>query len=159
MAAVDFFRVEPRHVDYVAEHMREADVAEVIATTGTTDMHEALETALAASNDAWTLDRLDGSGTACIFGIAPCGALLTPYAAPWLLGTPILDRYPGVLIRNTRRYLADVRERYPMLVNFVDARNTASLKYLAAVGFDIDAPVEMGADGLFFHRFHMGTPD
>lgn len=95
----------------------------------------------------------------CIFGYVPQGPILTPMASPWMLGTALLERNAGGLIRSTRAYVAAWREQYPLLVNFVDARNTASVRYLKAVGFTLDEPAPFGHAGLPFHRFHMGLAD
>jgi hypothetical protein len=100
---------------------------------------------------AWDDDRL-----VAIFGHAPLGPILTPMASPWLLGTPLLARHAGVLVRLSRQYVAAWREQHPLLVNFVDVRNVASIRYLKAVGFTLDEPAPFGVMGLPFHRFHKG---
>lgn len=143
-------------LDELARSLRLTDRAELAAAHGAgADPRDVLTASAVTSCEVHTAYADDGLW--CIFGIAPLGGLLTPLAAPWQLGTPTAGRHPAALIRETRRYLAEVKERYPVLVNFVDARNTPSLRYLKAVGFVIDAePQPYGVAGLPFHRFHMG---
>jgi hypothetical protein len=143
--------------DYVAEHIRDADRAEIQALLGPVNVREALHDSLMASCDTWAAERADGGGTLCLFGIKSIGPLLTPIASPWCIGTPVLDRLPSVLVKHSRRYFAEVRELYPLLVNFVDARNTASIRFLERVGFTIDEPSVMGAEQRPFHRFSHGV--
>ena len=104
---------------------------------------------------AWSPDER----LVAIFGVVKLGPILSPMAAPWLLGTPLLTHHTGDLVRLSRQYVAAWREHYPLLVNFVDARNTASIRYLKAVGFTLDEPAPFGHAGLPFHRFHMGLAD
>jgi hypothetical protein len=41
-------------------------------------------------------------------------------------------RYPGALTKITRHYVGLFKERWPVLLNYVDARNTASVRWLSA---------------------------
>lgn len=118
------------------------------------DLSSILDESYRLSSEVFRADGPDGLW--CLFGIRPIGSLLTPVAAPWQLGTEIASAHPIALVNETKRYIHRVRERYAVLVNYVDARNTPSLRYLHAVGFSIDPPAPVGSAGLPFHRFHMG---
>jgi hypothetical protein len=155
-SVVDFVRLEPRHVLQVAREIREADRQELIAAHGDPSMFAILEKSIAVSKDIWAAQEEDNQDAICIFGIAPIGGLLTPVAAPWLIGTDRVGAHASALIRASRKYILSVRERYPTLVNFVDSRNTDSIKYLKALGFTLDEAQPFGAAELPFHRFHMG---
>lgn len=147
----------PTRADEVelAAGLREADLAEMLAAHGgRASPIELIADSVAAS--AAPLTATDKGGVVAIFGVAPIGTILTPYAAPWLLGTSRLDHHAGGLVRLTRHYLKEWHKQYPHLVNFVDARHEASLRYLRAVGFTFDEAAPYGAEGLPFHRFHMG---
>lgn len=134
------------------ERMRARDRDEVEASNG--DVWKALEDSLRMSDDPVTLRDLQGNLVA-IFGVAPC-TLLSDTAAPWLLGTNLMQAYPKEVLRDARRYIAFARERYPRLVNYVDARNGPSIRWLRRIGFKIDPPAPFGVAGLPFHRFSMG---
>lgn len=131
---------------------------EVRAAQGDRDFAEVIAESVAQSVDPLTVVEPSGR-VVCIFGHVPLGPILTPMAAPWCLATDRMFQHPGDLVRISRAYFADWRERYPLLVNFVDARNTASIRYLKLVGFTLDEPAPFGVAGLPFHRFHMGLAD
>ena len=138
----------------LCDDLRAADERELLAAYGRPCVDviaESIERSIEPLA-AWdTADRL-----IAIFGRAPVGPILTPMASPWLLGTSLLEQHAGILVRLSRQYVAAWREQHPLLVNFVDVRNTASIRYLKAVGFEFDEPAPFGAEGLPFQRFSMG---
>lgn len=93
-----------------------------------------------------------------IYGAAPM-TFLSTQGALWLMGTPLMRRYAGKVFHDAKLFVAHAREHYPVLVNYVDARNTESIRWLAALGFTIDPPQPFGVKQLPFHRFHMGLND
>lgn len=90
-----------------------------------------------------------------VYGVASAG-WLSDYGALWLIGTPLMRKYAGRVLHDAKLFVAHAREHYPSLVNYVDARNTESVRWLAALGFTIDPPQPFGVKQLPFHRFHMG---
>lgn len=146
-----------RAIAMLERDLRPADVAELDAAQGRPIGDVVVESYM-QSPEVWAWWS-DDDELIAVFGYVPLGPILTTMAAPWMLGTPLVERHAGALIRSTRHYVAAWRERYPLLVNFVDARNTASIRYLRRVGFTLDEPAPFGAAGLPFHRFHMGLAD
>lgn len=144
--------VAPGDVDELAANLREADREEVIAQTGR-DPSEAIAHSIAMSSPCWTA-RIDGE-LAAIFGCAPV-SLIGPIGMPWLLGTPVLDRHPRAVISYSRPYLAVMFDAYPQMLNWVDARNERSIRWLKALGFRFHDAAPHGPLGLPFHRFDMG---
>lgn len=116
------------------------------------NVRDALAESVLRSTKAWTWTA-DGEPIA-IFGVAPV-ALLGGIGAPWLLGTDRVPRFPRVLVREGRRYVAEMLGLFPHLVNYVDARNVVSVRWLARLGFKVHEPQPYGAAGLPFHRFEM----
>lgn len=57
--------------------------------------------------------------------------------------------------RENRKYLSSLLERYDMLFNYVDARHTASIRWLRRLGFSMEPAAPFGVDGVPFHRFEM----
>jgi hypothetical protein len=102
---------------------------------------------------SWT-GTVDGQ-VACIFGVVPIN-YLAGQGAPWLLGTPLIDRYRGAFIRRNRTYIARMLAVFPTLLNVVDARNVKSIAWLQHMGFTICPPMPLGVAGLPFHPFVMG---
>lgn len=143
----------PGDIAYIAENLRKADRQEVIAATGATSMKEAIAEAVLRSSHCWTGALPDGEPVT-IFGVAPV-ALLGSVGSPWMLGTERMFDFPRVLMGEGRRYLTRMLRLYPHLVNYVDARNARSVRWLARVGFTVHEPQPFGEAGLPFHRFEM----
>lgn len=158
MAAVDLRPAAAADVATLARELRAADRDELLASTGSDDVRAIVADSVRRSVAPLAAVDPDGRLIA-LFGHAPVGTILTPLAAPWLLGTDLVSRNAGILIKLSREYVALWREHFPLLVNFVDARNRASIRYLKRVGFTLDDPAPHGALGLPFHRFHMGLAD
>lgn len=68
----------------------------------------------------------------CIGG---CSPVSEGVAAPWLLGTSLLDCYFLTLHREAVPRVAAMREKYPHLRNVVDARQTRVITWLKRLGF------------------------
>lgn len=134
-------------------NLRTADRRELEAAHGP-DIGPVIDRALAASVDAWAATA--SGRLLALFGVAPID-LLAGLGAPWLLGTDGLDRRARDLVRIGRAYVAAVRDSFPCLVNFVDARNAASIRWLQRIGFSVAAePQPLGRNGEAFRRFWLG---
>lgn len=128
--------------------MREEDRNELVANVGY-PYAPTVWNGLRDATRAWTM--LIGNNVAAVFGVSPRpepGA-----GAPWLLGTELLRRYGGRLVRFGPCYVGEMLTLYPVLVNHVDARNTRSIAWLRRLGFTIDAPAPIGPYGELFHAF------
>lgn len=141
----------PGDAERLTENMRQADRDEVVASTGD-NVLRAVRLSIGAS-ESCKVAECDG-GLLCIWGIAPL-SLLSDEAAPWLLGTPAIYRHARLLTRTARGYCQDALGRYQLLANYVDARNTASIRWLRRIGFELQPPEPHGVAGLPFHRFEM----
>lgn len=68
----------------------------------------------------------------------------------WAVFTKAIERHPIAFLRESRR----LAETFPCTVeNYVDARNTAAVKWFRWLGFEVSEPVPYGANGELFHRF------
>jgi hypothetical protein len=155
-AVVEFGPASPAQLDDLVAELRAADRAELEAAHGSSDIATIVRESVASTVEPLCATDEEGYVLA-VFGVAPLGPLLTPVGAPWLLGTDRISRHGATLIRASRDYIAGMAQHFPVMVNFVDARNADSIKYLKAVGFTLDAAEPFGALGLPFHRFHKGT--
>jgi hypothetical protein len=144
------------HVPALLADMRPLDWQEATASAGP-DIATTVANSVRLSHNPWVVFDDEGALLA-IFGVAPYN-LMSDTGAPWLLGTRKLDRHSKTLTTVSRRYLAEMQEFFPKLVNYVDVRNTPSIRWLKRVGFAIDAPAPHGVKGEPFHRFHMGSDD
>lgn len=136
---------------HLHNNMRKADWDEVEAATG--DVMGALLTGAKTSN--WLEACIIDGELACIFGLAPLHGLLGRLAAPWMLGTPVIDRNRSVLISESKRYRDRMLSEYPHLLNCVDARNKKSIRWLRWLGFTIHPAKPYGEAQLPFHLFEM----
>jgi hypothetical protein len=135
----------------LAVGLRECDFEEAFAVAGP-NIHATLRAAIRASDLCWTVTRNDK-----IVFVIGCARVSDGLGSPWLMATSLVDRFPGALTKITKRQVAVMRESYPALVNYVDARNVASHRWLERIGFTVAAePEPFGLYGRPFHRFTMG---
>jgi hypothetical protein len=94
---------------------------------------------------------VQGSATpAALFGIGP--SLEKGTGVPWLLATEEIERHPVTFYRVSKRLFPKVAAGYDRLVNWVDARNTLSLRWLVWLGLTMEPAAPFGVLGLDFHR-------
>jgi len=137
-------------VEALAACMRWQDELETRSATGM-ERRDVLRQSVAASSDVYAVE-VDGAVVA-IFGVAPC-ALLSATASPWLLaGKGFPGAHAKTLLRESQYFVAQWLERFPILENYVDARNTPSLRYLKSLGAVFDPPAPYGPYGTHFIRF------
>lgn len=134
--------------------IRAADRAECWAAAKW-EPEEALWVGLAVSDPCLTA-LVDGS-VVCIFGVVPV-SILGGRGSPWLIGTDLLERHALIFLRQSRACIAQWSQEYALLSNYVDARNTAAMRYLRWLGFTLAPAAPFGPLGLPFHRFIMETP-
>lgn len=129
--------------------MRKEDRAEVASSSGMPPV-AALRDCLAKSSHANTA-LVDGR-VICMFGVAPhpeeWGSGFV-----WVLGSDLVVEHRRIFARLSRKYLASMLAIYPRLMNAVDARYTASVRWIEWLGFDLSEPVPIGKDGALFRVF------
>lgn len=154
MANVLIRELQPGDAEALLADLRPADAAECDALVGRGKRAETLAASIEQSLACWVLEV--NGGVAAIFGVAPVSAL-GGQGLPWMLGTPLIDRFPGAFIRRCRPYIARMLAVCPSLVNVVDARNVRSIAWLKRMGFTVLPAQPMGAEGLPFHPFFMNA--
>lgn len=142
----------PGDAEELAAHLRDQDRDELTAA-GHDDALGCIEQSIRMSRLCWTA-RVDGE-LACIFGVAPIGTVLDPRGACWMLGTPLVPKHRGILARLAPRYIQQMLEAYPHLVNQVHAENTIATRWLRKMGFVLQPPVPIAPHGELFHFFEM----
>lgn len=144
---------EAAHIRTIARRMRKADREEIRASSGRSP-RAALKFSLEKSTEAWTI-IMDGRAEV-MFGVGDIN-VLAGIGAPWLLGTDEFERHYIAILRGSMKWTRQLFSRYSTLRNFVDARNTASLRYLRWLGFTIFDPVFVG--GYDFYPFELRSAD
>ncbi|TCS05303.1 MULTISPECIES: hypothetical protein [unclassified Rhizobium] len=149
-AEIAIIPARPGHIRTIAERMRQADREEVFAASGRSPL-SALSFSHRHSSLAWTA-LFDGRPEV-MWGVGDIN-ILTGIGAPWLLGTDAVEESFRAFLRISRDWPAQLLSRYRLLRNFVDARNTVSLRWLEWLGFRLFEPVEI--NGHPFRLFEMG---
>jgi hypothetical protein len=137
----------------LAARMRPGDIAEVEAATGS-DPERAVRLGIAESDPAFLLAADFDGELGAVFGVAPV-SLATGSGSIWMLGTTVMDGNGRSLGLVARRYVEEALQAYPVLFNYVDARNAPSLRLIRWLGFEIAPARPFGARGLPFHRFEL----
>lgn len=141
------------HVRTIARRMRQADRDEVFAASGRSPA-QALCFSLRKSALAWTA-LIDGRAEA-MWGVGDIN-VLAGVGAPWLLGTDEVPRYFIHFLRASVGFRDQLLERYATLRNFVDDRNTVSIRWLAWLGFTLHDPAMFR--GHAFRMFELRSGD
>jgi hypothetical protein len=141
--------VAPTTAEHVARlELRPADAAEVAAFGMTRE--EALHDSVARS--IWSETYLVDGVPAAIVGLGR-SALVGGHGVPWMLASPICERYRKLLLLEGRRQVARMRAEAPPLVNYVHAVNYRAIRWLRWLGFTLE-PAQRLARG-WFHRFSL----
>lgn len=138
-------QVELAHLAQAAADMREADRLEVLASDGHSPAG-ALVASCGVSEfvRALFIER----ELAAVFGVR---RLQSGAALPWVLTTTVVDRHPMAFWRASKHVVRELRKRYPVLVQCIDARHAQALRWAARLGFELAKdPHPCGVSGLPF---------
>lgn len=152
-ADIQIVRARAAHIRTIAERMRQADRDEVWAASRETPVG-ALMYSLRKSSVAWTA-LVDGRPEV-MWGVGDIN-ILAGVGAPWLLGTDAVEKHSVAFLRRSADFRAQLLARYSVLRNFVDDRNTVSIRWLKWLGFKLSDPVEM--NGHWFRLFELRADD
>lgn len=131
----------------LAPRMRQSDRDEVLASAGFTPF-EALVKSLELSDRAYSLRF--GAELGAMYGVA-AHRNVRGVGVPWLLTSTEVDRYPVAFLRQSKPALEEMLGMYDALINYVDARYTAALRWAKWLGFHVADPMPFGVAGLPFH--------
>ncbi len=141
------------HAHEMALVMREADREEVWASGHFTPL-EALLVSLEASPEP-KAGLADGK-VFCMYVIGQ-QTLVSNWGCPWLLTAEDLPNHAREFLRRNKEYMVEVRSKYRLLLNYVDARNTMSVRWLIWLGFLVGEPQPFGVENRLFRPFRMET--
>ena len=150
----DLRRVSPdtagAWADYIGANMRQSDIDEVRASSAITST-EAMHFSLSLSTIAFCVES-DTQGPCAMFGAAPGG--LPGLGVVWMLGTEGIRKEGYSIAKQTRRYFDELNREYPVLWNYIDGRNSLSMRWLRWGGFELLAEhPEHGPEGRPFFTF------
>jgi hypothetical protein len=141
------------HGIYLVNRLRQADIDEMWAAHHVTPRQGVL-ISLAVSRDTSYTGLVDGKPI-CIYGVAQ-PSLMVDAGRPWMLGTDEIPKHSLKFLRENRKVVKEMQAQFPILFNYVDARHTDAIRWLAWLGFKLEAAAPYGPDRLPFHRFSMG---
>ncbi|WP_347989920.1 hypothetical protein [Methylomonas sp. AM2-LC] len=137
---------------YLAENLRQADIAELAAVTDLLPC-EAVIASVQASDPRFLRAWLADDELLCICG---CSPVTVAQAAPWLLATDLLDKHLLRLTREARQGVQDMRSVYPHLTNVIDVKQVKIMRWLQLLGFAFTDRQEARA-GFEVMRFEMSS--
>lgn len=152
-ADIEIIKAAPCHVASIAARMRQADRDEVFAASGHTPL-AALSFSYAKSSCCWT--AFFNGRPEVMWGVGDIN-ILNGVGAPWLLGTDAVEENFRAFLRISSGWPNQLLQRYSVLRNFVDARNTVSIRWLEWLGFRLLEPVDIS--GHQFRLFEMEAAD
>lgn len=151
MAKVTFRQPTAEDAHYLAAHMRQEDVHEIMASHGREPL-EALQIGLRIS--ALTSLAAEADGTPLvIFGLYQRVAV-SGRGVPWLLGVDRSRLYVREFLEYGRQAVSEMLEVTSSLVNYVHHQNRLSIRWLRRLGFTLEPAQPFGLAGELFHRFH-----
>lgn len=115
----------------LAPRLRPDDAREVLAAGSPSSLH-ALSGGYIHSTHCLTVTDEDDVPQ-IMFGV--CGVKGEDLGYIWLLGSDFLDKHPVHFLRLTPKWLDAFHADFPLLGNYVDARNTLHIKCLKWFGF------------------------
>lgn len=144
-------QMTPADVPAIAAMARQADIEEMRDGAGVT-VADALDLGLRTSLRASVI--MAGDKPVAAFGDAS-GGLFTGVGVPWLISTVHVEQHARGFLRVCRPLVQDMLNRHSMLMNYVDDRNTAAIRWLRWLGFEMHEPIAAGVRGLPFRKFTM----
>lgn len=141
------------HGRYLSTRLRQADIDEMWAGHRLKP-RIGIMVSIAVSRDTSYTGCVDGVPI-CIFGVAK-PSLLVDAGRPWLVGSDEIEKHAMKFLRENRKVLRRMKEEFPFMFNYVDARHENAIVWLDWLGFTIEDEVPYGPGQVPFHRFTMG---
>ena len=135
--------VQAGDAEALAASMRDADVAEVLAS-GFSDPLQALRLSLEASGFAFAVEL--GGQLACLGGVQNT----QPDSTVWLLTGAAVDRHRRAFWMESKRVIRALLAGRSPLVNRIDSRYQESLRWARRLGAEIGPPSVQGVERVPF---------
>ena len=147
--AAEVLPVSIEDVPAILQIVRQADIDEITEALGV-PMEEALFDAVTGSLNARKI-VVDGDVVA-VFGDAVY-SILGSIGVPWLISTIHVERHACAFLRVCKPEVQGMLTCHQYLLNYVDARNTAAIRWLKWLGFNFAPAAPYGARRFPFHQF------
>jgi hypothetical protein len=147
---------EKSDIEALAPHVRQPDRDELWASHRVTPGQALRHCYLVSRDTTFVFTGVAMNKPVCMFGVKP-GTLLSGVSVPWMIASEDIEFHSRVFLRESRKVTKVFAENFPVLENYVDARNVMAVRWLQWVGFSVYYPKPYGVDGLPFHRFELRT--
>ena len=131
-------------IDFLAPRLRFEDKREILDSTGL-NPYQALSECFKCSEISLTIVDTKNIPVG-MFGVSEDGAI-------WLLATPDIKRIRFSFLRESRKVIDFLNQKYPKLWNYVDSRNQLHLRWLKWCGFIFLRKVNHGVNKKPFYEF------
>jgi hypothetical protein len=154
---VKYSMLTPESARQMAGNLRQVDIDECRAIWNLTPA-AALRRCL-QSNGSRVFASIGGNPVVA-FGVhaVPSEFIGVTEGNPWLLGTRHLEENWVTFLRESRRWLKMMDTDYTILWNYIDARNTTTIRWLEWLGFQIGDAPEMRVEGTHVLKFMRYNP-
>jgi hypothetical protein len=136
----------------------ESDIADILEHIRKENVDEISLVGLEAKDVlSWSFDNSAESYVA-VFDGDPVSAFGIIQAAgsevgiPWMIGTSTIDRHAVAFLRASKKVIAELSERWPVMMNVADPRNTRGIRWLEFMGFTV-YPAEQLPGGKIYRKF------
>lgn len=147
MAVIEIVPARASHLRRLAQVMRQADRDEVMARSGSTPIG-ALMSSYRGST-VCMVALVDGLPEV-IWGAGDIN-ILTGTGSPWMLGSEAINAHRKDFLRHSSHWRDQLLQRYSVLKNVVDCRNTVAIRWLRWLGFRFSDPFDYrGHDFMLF---------
>lgn len=147
--AAEVLPVTADDVPAILPLVRQADIDEITEALGI-PMEEAL---LDAVTDSLNAKKIVVNGqVVAVFGDAT-HSILGSIGIPWLISTVHVEHNARAFLRVCKPEVQGMLTRHHHLINYVDARNTAAIRWLKWLGFEFGPATPYGPKGFPFYPF------
>lgn len=147
-------RAKKEDAAVLAMKIRESDYRELQAVHGIdVDVKKVVEQAISMSVESIVAETLDGE-LVLIFGVSIFNKEQN-VGCPWLLGSNKVSKLARELLKDGTAISREWASQYTYLINFVDARNVTSIRWLKRLGYRVHNPIQFGVTQIPFHPFTM----
>jgi hypothetical protein len=125
-----------QHGAYIAENLREADRLE-LERFYPWPPEEVIRRSILGADMAWAGVN-ENNVPVSIWGVATA---YLGYGVPWMLGTPLVDKYKRETLVFSKHFDRIITGRYRFLWNYVDATYKSALRWLRWLGYQ-EGPIK-----------------
>lgn len=139
-------------IDAMKDNLRNEDLAEVQAA-GHATAAEALETGFNLSDLCLTV--LYKNDVAAMFGVVSDFNQVGDGARVWMLGTPVISRFPKTFAQLSYLFIQTLLKQYPVMYNYVDLRHHRAINWLTWCGAQFEEKIACGPGKTPFQKFYL----